>query len=310
MLWMNPHRRTRGRLSAYIDRQLSPGEARAVEAHLSSCEECRAGADDLRAAVRALQMLPQAEPPRSFALTPEMASRPARSAPARPMAPMQAGLRLAAAGLAVALAVVFTVDVSNVAQNGGEGDRRQAPGAYLMTDGLPPTFAPAPGAAGPSSGDDLMRDADAVPAGGAAPTGDAQSSAGIGVDPLAPAAGQSAPSPSSGEPATGVSGGAGLAPGTGAPPSAVETPSPESAATLGGVASQGDSTPEVTEVPKANHDPGVYGAEEGSGSGGETDLVQPAEGTDTLRIVEAALVVALALAVGGSVVLALAARRR
>ena len=105
----NRHNRLREDLSAYIDGRLSAREAAAVESHLASCGTCPAELEGLRLASQALRGLPAVEAPRSFALTPEMAGMPSRkrvtSYPA-----LNAGMRLSAAGLAVALAAVMFVD--------------------------------------------------------------------------------------------------------------------------------------------------------------------------------------------------------
>lgn len=76
----------RERLSAYLDGELAPGDAAALERHLAECAECRdelAGLRNVRALLRAL---PQPELPRSFALP----STTATSAAAPPRAPVAA----------------------------------------------------------------------------------------------------------------------------------------------------------------------------------------------------------------------------
>src|SRR3989304_2066623 len=119
MLWLNRHRRFLDRLSAYIDRELSPGQAGALEAHLASCSACRRHLQELQATVLALRDLPQAQVPRSFALTPEQAARPAAPPPAPRPAALSTGARLTAASLALVLAAVLVVDIGDL--GGGNG---------------------------------------------------------------------------------------------------------------------------------------------------------------------------------------------
>ena len=111
MLWLDTHRRFRDRLSAYIDGELGPGQAEALEAHLGSCPDCRRHLEELRATVAALRDLPQQEVPRPFALTPQQLPRPAAKAPVALVLALTTGLRLAGVALAFALAVVLVVDL-------------------------------------------------------------------------------------------------------------------------------------------------------------------------------------------------------
>src|SRR4030042_1033161 len=84
MFWLDRHRRFRDQLSAYIDGALDPAAARRLEAHLGECEGCWAELEQLRSTVAALRELPEAQVPRSFALSPE---RVAVRRPAVPAAP-------------------------------------------------------------------------------------------------------------------------------------------------------------------------------------------------------------------------------
>lgn len=120
MIFFNRHRRARINFSRYIDGDLSAEEANRVEAHLETCESCRLELNGMRAAIDALRSLPAAEPPRSFALTPEMVQAPRPAPGFRPSPGLINGLRLATAGAAAALAIVFVIDVSDTT-TGGDG---------------------------------------------------------------------------------------------------------------------------------------------------------------------------------------------
>jgi hypothetical protein len=120
----NRHERLRKNLSTYIDGELSPRDTTSLETHLAGCESCQAELDDLRAGKYALNALPSAEVPRSFALTPEMVAGP-QPAPQRTTSPaLNTGLRLAAGGLALALAVVAFAD--NADFRGGDESAQES----------------------------------------------------------------------------------------------------------------------------------------------------------------------------------------
>ncbi len=117
MLWFDRHRRLRDRLSAYIDGELDPPAAQRLESHLAECERCRLELEQLRATVSGLRDLPEVEPPRSFTLSPQRVAAPRPRLPAAP--PLAFGARIAAAGLAAALAAVLVVDLGDIGGNGG-----------------------------------------------------------------------------------------------------------------------------------------------------------------------------------------------
>lgn len=126
MFWFNRHRRLRDQLSAYIDSELDVSAAERLERHLAECGRCRREMEQLRATVAALQELPAVEPPRSFTLSPE------RVAPRPPMpvaSPLAFGARIAAAGVAAALAVVLVVDLGDF---GGDGVTDEATAPQMM----------------------------------------------------------------------------------------------------------------------------------------------------------------------------------
>ena len=115
MFWFDRHRRLRDQLSAYIDDALDPAASGRLEAHLEECARCRAELKQLRSTVAALHDLPEARVPRSFSLSPERAAAPRPSMAATPLA---FGARIAAAGVAAALAAVLVVDLGDL---GGDG---------------------------------------------------------------------------------------------------------------------------------------------------------------------------------------------
>ena len=166
MFWFNRHRRLRDQLSAYIDGELDASAAERLERHLAECGRCRQEMEQLRATVAALQELPAVEPPRSFTLSPErVAPRP----PLPAASPLAFGTRIAAAGVAAALAIVLVVDLGDFGGDGvtdeaaapqmmrseADGEELEAAGGAAATDeGVP---APAePGASEPEN--DLMSD--------------------------------------------------------------------------------------------------------------------------------------------------------
>ena len=165
MLWFDRHRRLRDQLSAYIDGALDPPAAGRLEAHLGECEGCRTELEQLRSTVAALRELPVAQAPRSFALSQE------RAAVRGPAAPLAFGARIAAAGVAVALAAVLVVDLGDLGGNGATeemsapqmaaerevdegGMEGAAPAAAPETNGTPA----APEAAAEDAGADFMND--------------------------------------------------------------------------------------------------------------------------------------------------------
>ena len=144
MFWFNRHRRLRDQLSAYIDGELDASATERLEHHLAECGRCRQEMEQLRATVAALQELPAVEPPRSFTLSPE------RLAPRPPMpvaSPLAFGARIAAAGVAAALAVVLVVDLGDF---GGDGvtDEATAP-QITRSEANEDELEPADGAAAP-----------------------------------------------------------------------------------------------------------------------------------------------------------------
>ena len=156
MLWPGAHRRFRESLSAYIDGEMEASAVERLEAHLAACEGCRLELQQLRATASALRDLPEAQVPRSFALSPERISarRPLTGA----AAPLALGMRLAAAGVAVALAAVLVVDLGGLAGDNQAGTTAPQAASERNGEYLAPTdSAAAPSAEGaqtPAAGSD------------------------------------------------------------------------------------------------------------------------------------------------------------
>jgi anti-sigma factor RsiW len=120
------NRHPRAELSAYLDGELIPLRIEAMQAHLASCQSCRAELEALRELKAGLATLPEVAAPRSFALTPEMAARPLGEKE-RPAAPVRAralanGMRLAGAGMTLALVIVLVLDFTGSGTKGGGAD--------------------------------------------------------------------------------------------------------------------------------------------------------------------------------------------
>ncbi len=128
-LWFDRHSRLRDQLSAYIDGELKAPAAERLERHLADCGRCRAELEQLRATIGALRELPEAEPPRSFTLSPERVAAPRPALPAVP--PLAFGMRIAATVVAAALAVVLVVDLGDI---GGDGPTEEAAAPQAVSE--------------------------------------------------------------------------------------------------------------------------------------------------------------------------------
>src|SRR3990172_7563137 len=104
-----------------MEGEMECAAAERLEAHLAACEGCRLELQQLRATAAALHDLPDVQVPRSFTLSPKatrLGESPERAAVHRPLTgaatPLALGMRLAAAGVAVALAAVLLVDLGGL----------------------------------------------------------------------------------------------------------------------------------------------------------------------------------------------------
>lgn len=296
MLWFDRHRRFRERLSAYIDGELDAGEAASVEAHVAACPACSRDLAELRAVAAALQGLPSAEPPRSFALTAaDVAERAERRR--RDIAVLNTRLRLASVGLAVALAVVVVVDMS-----GGGGEGRED-GASALREMSYYEAMTAPESAD-EAGDDLGAAATALPTVPEAPS--------MGISWATPEGGgvEGGEVPAGG----GTTGGEGMGGVSGV------TPLPEAPAMGGEDTEQPASTPQPTPTPVATPTPAPAGLAMQADSG-DREVVEgkaalgaaenrSEEGISAVWVIEVVLAMLLIISVLGAVVLTLAQRRR
>ncbi len=147
-LTRDPHARSRMLLSEHVDGRLDPRAEAKLQAHLSSCAECRAELEELQATVALLRSAPQTEPPRSFALpyAPRQELAPQRMPRFTPARALQ-GATVAAA---IALAVVVTGDLTGVIGEGPASIGTGGPVAALQTEAqddaeslaAPPPLAP------------------------------------------------------------------------------------------------------------------------------------------------------------------------
>ena len=113
------HKRLRTLLSSYMDGQVSPAEAKRVEEHLLTCDECRRDIETLRMSVEMLGELPELEIPRSFALT----SPPESVVSTRRFA---WSARLATTAAALLLAALVAGDVLGILKQTGPADGEEA----------------------------------------------------------------------------------------------------------------------------------------------------------------------------------------
>lgn len=155
---------TTEQLSAFLDRQLTPTEQAARDAHLQTCEQCQNMLSELRQTVALVRGLPQPELPRSFVLP-----GTTRSVPERPaqqdakITPITQGRRRsgvyylqrsvrALSTIAAVLGMVFLLSglLTTLPLFHGGGTAATAPGASSTSNQTPagkfnPASTPAPG---------------------------------------------------------------------------------------------------------------------------------------------------------------------
>lgn len=106
----------RRHLSTYADGAVAPGLRARLEEHLDRCARCRSELEELRAASRALSLMPQELPPRSFLLRLDQVA-----GVGRPLPPPVAlrGLQVAAVAFSLLLAALVAWDVVGPAATPG-----------------------------------------------------------------------------------------------------------------------------------------------------------------------------------------------
>ena len=304
MLWLNKHARLQNNLSPYVDGRLTASETTVLEAHIALCEACRRELDELRATASALRGLPQAEAPRSFAIRPGMLERRAMAAARRTPA-LGAGMRLAGAAVAAALAVVLVGDLTLGDGNGGA--QREAGGQAATESRTSAQF-------------DVATDSQKDRGGAETKEGAAPSAPSANAGATAPCA------PAAGPPATGgagSAGGAGTTAGRGSgetpaattTPQPVATPSPQPPSTAPDVAAIcGDASgavvapvAPVTASPSAANALGRTDADEATTRAASE--VNEDHGTSTLRVAEIVLAATL-VAILAAIIFETGLRRR
>jgi hypothetical protein len=184
MFSIGAHGRLRGQLSAHLDGELRGAAAEQLEKHIAGCEGCRLELEQLRATVAALHGLPEVQAPRSFTASAERAA--GRRPQTRAAAPLALGVRLAPAGVAVALAAVLVVDLGGISDDGGGTTAERGASDYGATEYGAPTDAAAPNAEGAPTpakseapGEDAKDDGTSTQADDAQPPAEAGGDGGI-----------------------------------------------------------------------------------------------------------------------------------
>jgi hypothetical protein len=160
-------------LSAFVDDQLTPAEAAAVQAHARTCPECLERADGMRAVALLLGSLPDVEPPRDFKLGPRLLADPPNVVRLRRW---YAATRVAAAALA-AIFVVLSAGTLYV-----DSRSRPAPTAALVESAPAAQSQSAPAAAPRAPAAGAAAAVRSAPA--AKPQADDQVAAATSVKPL------------------------------------------------------------------------------------------------------------------------------
>lgn len=319
MPWFDKHGKLRARLSAMVDGELSGRELTELSTHLDTCDDCTRELAELRALAVALQAVPEAEPRRSFALTPEMVAAPAKPAPPAPMPRLQVGMRLASAAIALALVVVFVADngfggdssESNTANRDSGDDSASGGDTALESDAIVEeltTMDPAYSTIGetPANPQPGVNDGESVPATTSAPSvGEGSGEGGTGGSGSGGSAGGVGGGPAAGGGT--VDGGGTVPEVTAVPPVAAPeaTPIPTPAPTEPSARNDPTQTedPLAVELASGDEDEAEDGSSEASPVSSEDD-----SGLDTVVVIELLLLTALVGTLSASMLLAM--RRR
>ena len=153
---MNTGPHPRAQLSAYLDGALSPAERAAVDAHLASCDDCRARLGELRATARLIASLPSPVPSRR--LVPRIAAAPAWLAPLRTLSTLASGVAVFLFIASALLANIGTLAGSGATTTSASQVPAAAPAAGAAN--APSTaFRNAPGTAAPAAAQDAAKSA-------------------------------------------------------------------------------------------------------------------------------------------------------
>ena len=172
-------------LNAYIDGELDAAARSRVEAHMESCAACRETVGELRTVSQALQALPGAQAPRSFAL---------READVKPMPAQRAGWLAGATPLlggvaTVAFLAFFVLVGVDVADRSADSDAGSAASRTLSDERLSSETAAEDTAFGaeiqegpPDDGAPPLEDAPLAATGADIPDVESQNNGGVASD--------------------------------------------------------------------------------------------------------------------------------
>ena len=152
---MNMNLRDAEMLSAYLDGQLSPADARRLQGRLTSEPDLKAALDDMRVAPRLVGKLPKRRAPRNFALTRQM--RGVRAPEPRAVPGLRFASLVAAALLLTSFAVNGLAPVSPVGLASAPVPANAIEGGASTTEQAPQSFAAAPAMAATPSAQDLAQ---------------------------------------------------------------------------------------------------------------------------------------------------------
>ena len=143
---MDAHSRTQDRLVSYLMHELNEGEARAVEAHLQGCPQCREMLAEYRQTLDAADALPSVEPPAGFTQRVLLSARAARAAhqrtvpmaiEARQPAPLRRRVAVLAGKLGLVAAAALLALLVNEKVIHDDSPARPASAPREMPSGMP-----------------------------------------------------------------------------------------------------------------------------------------------------------------------------